>query len=104
MAAGKPDPACYVLGRERIGLKPREGDGEGDGARVLVFEDAPAGVRAGKGAGCAVVGVATTHGMKVLREAGADWVVEDLRGVRVVGKGEGGWEVLIEGMWVGNEG
>ena len=36
VAAGKPDPACYNLGRERIGVGERE--------RVLVVEDAPAGV------------------------------------------------------------
>ena len=93
VAAGKPDPACYRLGRERIGLA-------GEGARVLVVEDAPAGVRAGKGAGCNVLGLATTHGVDALREAGADWVVEDLRCVKVGGKGEEGWEVWIEKMWV----
>lgn len=101
VAAGKPDPACYVLGRERIGVAV----GDGKGERVLVVEDAPAGVRAGKGAGCFVLGVATTHGVEALREAGADWVVEDLRGVKVLGKGkgEGGWEVSMEGIWVRGE-
>lgn len=70
---------------------------------MLVVEDAPAGVRAGKGAGCEVLGVASTHGVDALRAAGADWVVEDLRCVRVCGKGEEGWEVWIEKMWVGRE-
>ncbi|KAL9074602.1 MAG: hypothetical protein Q9161_002195 [Pseudevernia consocians] len=96
VAAGKPDPACYRLGRERIGLGA-------EGARVLVVEDAPAGVRAGKGAGCAVLGLATTHGVEALRDAGADWVVEDLSCVKVGGKGEDGWGILMEKMWVGKD-
>lgn len=95
---GKPDPACYLLGRERIGLGMQTQAQK----RVLVVEDAPAGVRAGKGAGCQVLGVASTHAVDALRDAGADWVVEDLRGVRVCG-GEEGWEVRIEKVWVGGE-
>ena len=94
VAVGKPDPSCYRLGRQRIGL------GEGEGPRVLVFEDAPAGVKAGKAAGCLFLGLATTHAVDALREAGADWVVEDLRGVKFEGKGEGGWMISMEKMWV----
>ncbi|TLD34627.1 HAD-like protein [Venturia nashicola] len=70
---GKPDPACYVLGRERLGLS--------NATEMLVLEDAPAGVRAGKGAGFKVVALATTHAVKELREAGADWIVRDMRSV-----------------------
>ena len=98
--AGKPDPACYELGRERLG---NGASGEREG-RVLVVEDAPAGVKAGKGAGCKVLGLATTHGVEVLRDAGADWVVEDLRCVELIGgkmeREEGGWEIRIEKTWV----
>lgn len=75
--AGKPNPECYLLGKTRLDL-----DGV---ARVLVIEDAPAGVRAGKSAGCNVVGVATTHDVAQLKAAGADWIVRDLRSVRVIG-------------------
>lgn len=97
VAAGKPDPACYSLGRERIGLgKQRDG-------KVLVVEDAPAGVKAGKGAGCMVLGLATTHGVEALRDAGADWIVKDLSCVRFAGKGEEGWEIVMEEMWVEGE-
>ncbi|KAF6233945.1 hypothetical protein HO173_007775 [Letharia columbiana] len=95
VAAGKPDPACYNLGRERIGL--------GERARVLVAEDAPAGVKAGKAAGCMVLGLATTHGVDQLRDAGADWIIEDLTCVKVAGKGDDGWKISIEKMWVQNE-
>lgn len=70
---GKPDSACYLLGKEKLGL-----DGE-----VLVIEDAPAGIQAGKRAGCKVLAVVTTHSASQLWEAGADWVVKDLESVKV---------------------
>lgn len=75
---GKPDPACYALGKERLSLMKDD--------PVLVVEDAPAGVRAGKAAGCTVIGLTTTHGIQQIREAGADWVVQDLRSVRYAGR------------------
>jgi glycerol-1-phosphatase len=68
---GKPDPACYLLGRKRLGLEIE--------SQVLVIEDAPSGIRAGKAAGFKVVGLATTHSISQVRTAGADWVVQDLR-------------------------
>ncbi|KAK8196701.1 DL-glycerol-3-phosphatase [Zalaria obscura] len=74
---GKPDPACYLLGAERLGLT----DGAKEGRQILVLEDAPAGVRAGKAAGFKVVALATTHAIEQLVEAGADWIVEDMRSV-----------------------
>lgn len=70
---GKPDPACYSLGKGKLGL-----DGE-----VLVVEDAPAGIKAGKKAGCKVLALATTHEIEALWEAGADWVVKDLQSLRM---------------------
>jgi glycerol 3-phosphatase-1 len=76
---GKPDPQGYLLGYRRLGLAEEE---HGSGARsAVVFEDAPAGVRAGKAAGFKVVALATTHAVKQLREAGADWIVKDMRSV-----------------------
>lgn len=70
---GKPDPACYNLARKRLGLP--------DDAEMLVLEDSPAGVRAGKAAGCKVVGLITTHSAREVQEAGADWITRDLRSV-----------------------
>ena len=55
----------------------------GKRGEVLVLEDAPAGVKAGKAAGFRVLAVATTHDIGRLREAGADWIVRDLKDVRV---------------------
>lgn len=88
--AGKPHPECYLLGKTRLDL---------DGlARVLVIEDAPAGVLAGKSAGCNVVGVATTHDVAQLKAAGADWIVRDLRSVRVSGTDSDQGAVTVE-IW-----
>ncbi|KKK18128.1 putative glycerol-3-phosphate phosphatase (GppA), partial [Aspergillus ochraceoroseus] len=74
--AGKPDPSCYLLGRKRLGLE--------HSADIVVFEDAPSGIRAGKAAGFKVLALTTTHTLAQVLEAGADWVVEDLRSVSVL--------------------
>jgi len=71
---GKPDPTCYLLGRQRLGMS--------DSAQMIVVEDAPAGVQAGKAAGFKVIGLATTHTVEQVREAGADWIVRDLTSVK----------------------
>jgi len=52
VARGKPDPECYVQAARRLGADP---------ARCLVIDDSPAGIAAGKAAGCAVYAVSTTH-------------------------------------------
>lgn len=70
---GKPDPACYLLGRKRLGME--------DKSDLVVLEDAPSGIRAGKLAGFKVIGLATTHTLDQIKEAGADWILEDLRSV-----------------------
>ncbi|KAJ5568729.1 hypothetical protein N7450_011215 [Penicillium hetheringtonii] len=72
---GKPDPRCYLLGAKMIGLE--------DSKSVLVLEDAPSGIKAGKAAGYKVLALATTHSLDKLRAAGADWIVEDLRSLKV---------------------
>lgn len=72
---GKPDPAGYRLGAKRLGFA------DVDPTQILVLEDAPAGVKAGKAAGYKVAALATTHSTDQLREAGADWIVRDMRSV-----------------------
>lgn len=66
-----------------------------------MIEDAPAGIAAGKAAGCKVIGLATTHSVAQVKESKPDWIVSDLRSVKFVNvggtvekKGEG--EVRIE--------
>lgn len=84
---GKPNPACYLLGRQRLELSDPT-------TEVLVLEDAPAGIRAGKAAGCKVIGLVTSHTVEQVVEAGPDWVVKDLESVRYV-ESEGG-KVTLE--------
>jgi glycerol 3-phosphatase-1 len=85
---GKPDPECYNLGRERLGLPAT--------SSMLVVEDAPSGVRAGKAAGCKVVGLATTHDVDQVKNAGADWVIRDLRSLKFKSWDEESGMVAIE--------
>ncbi|AYN42277.1 HAD family hydrolase [Streptomyces dangxiongensis] len=63
---GKPDPEPYLLAARQLGVDP---------ARCVVFEDAPAGLRAGRAAGMTTVALATTH---PAHELDADLVVTDL--------------------------
>lgn len=86
---GKPDPTCYRLGRERLGL-------DDPGRRVLVLEDSPAGIRAGKAAGCSVLAVVTTHTAEQVLSAGPDWVVKDLASLRLLPAADGKGPVTLE--------
>ncbi|KAI1383113.1 HAD-like protein [Hypoxylon trugodes] len=79
---GKPDPACYNLGREKLSIPSSESD------QVLVLEDSPAGILAGKAAGCKVLGLVTSHSAEQVLAAGPDWIVRDLQSVRMV-RGDG---------------
>jgi sugar-phosphatase len=63
---GKPDPEPYLLAARLLGVDP---------ADCVVFEDAPAGLRAGRAAGMTTVALATTH---PAHELDADLVVPDL--------------------------
>ncbi|KAJ5301871.1 hypothetical protein PENANT_c002G02505 [Penicillium antarcticum] len=73
---GKPDPRCYLLGAKKLGLE--------ESKSIVVLEDAPSGIKAGKAAGYKVIALSTTHSLEKLQEAGADWIVQDLRSLRVV--------------------
>jgi glycerol 3-phosphatase-1 len=84
---GKPDPSCYLMGREKLGLSGK--------AEVLVLEDSPAGIKAGKEAGCKVLGVVTSHTVEQVVAAGPDWVVKDLSSLKVVGLSANGVEIEI---------
>jgi mannitol-1-/sugar-/sorbitol-6-phosphatase len=63
---GKPDPEPYLKGAALLGFPPSE---------CLIFEDAPAGIRAGKAAGARVIALPTTEPENVLKAAGADWIL-----------------------------
>ncbi|GLA65469.1 DL-glycerol-3-phosphatase [Aspergillus tubingensis] len=84
---GKPDPRCYLLGRTRLGLE--------HSSSLVVLEDAPSGIRAGKAAGFKVIALTTTHTLAQLQEAGADWIVEDLRSISIKGVVDGQMQLEI---------
>ena len=68
--AGKPAPDTFVAAAQRFGAEPGE---------AAVYEDAQAGVQAGRAGGVGwVVGVDRTGQAEALRRRGADIVVEDL--------------------------
>ncbi len=66
VASGKPDPAPYLLAAQRLGVPPED---------CVVIEDAPAGLAAGRAAGCATIAVTTSHPAGEL--AGADHVARN---------------------------
>ena len=59
VAIGKPSPACYELGAQRLGVPVQD---------CLVFEDATVGIRAGEAAGADVLVVTSTHLKPMLTE------------------------------------
>jgi mannitol-1-/sugar-/sorbitol-6-phosphatase len=69
---GKPDPEGYIAATIRLNLDPED---------CVVFEDAPAGVRAGQLAGCTVIALTTTHRCADLKAANG--IVPNLASVRV---------------------
>ncbi|MFI6406619.1 HAD family hydrolase [Streptomyces sp. NPDC050548] len=81
---GKPDPEPYLLAARQLGVDP---------ARCVVFEDAPAGLRAGRAAGMITVALATTH---QAQELDADLVVSDLSALSAL-VSDGGVEISARG-------
>lgn len=70
---GKPHPEPFLKGASALGFPATE---------CVVFEDVPAGVRAGKGAGAKVIAFTSTVQEFALKEAGADWVLDSCAQVR----------------------
>lgn len=68
IAHGKPHPEVFLTAASKIGVPPE---------RCIVVEDAPAGVKAAKSAGCAVIALTGTVTNEHLGEA--DLVVDSLR-------------------------
>lgn len=70
---GKPDPDIFLEASKLMGLQPAE---------CIVFEDAIAGVQAGKKGGFGlVIGVARGNGRENLINSGADFVVNSLKNI-----------------------
>jgi sugar-phosphatase len=67
VTTGKPEPHCYLLAAQSLGVEPRH---------CVVLEDSPAGIRAGKAAGAMVIAVSVNSADHDLSQA--DYVVHDL--------------------------
>jgi mannitol-1-/sugar-/sorbitol-6-phosphatase len=72
---GKPHPEPYLKGASLLGFPA---------AQCVVIEDAPAGIRAGKSAAARVIALQTTAPPAALREAGADWILNNCADIRVI--------------------
>lgn len=74
----KPNPDLFLEALKRIDVKP---------GRAIVFEDAVAGVEAGKNSGFGKVIAVNRNGhVKELKKAGADIIVKDLKEISVQAK------------------
>jgi len=77
---GKPHPEPFLKGAATLGFAPET---------CVVFEDVPAGVKAGKAAGARVIAFKTTVEESALRSAGADWVLGNCADVRLLSADSG---------------
>jgi len=68
---GKPAPDGFLLAAQRLGVEP---------AQCLVFEDAPAGIAAGKAAGARVVVITAAH---LHPYEAQDWILPNYLGLKV---------------------
>jgi sugar-phosphatase len=71
---GKPDPEPYLKGASLLAVSAKD---------CVVVEDAPAGIRAGKAAGARVIACRTTAVESELKDAGADWIVDNCKSISV---------------------
>ncbi|WP_440090056.1 HAD-IA family hydrolase [Pseudomonas fragariae (ex Marin et al. 2024)] len=68
---GKPAPDGFLLAAQRLGVEP---------GQCLVFEDAPAGIAAGKAAGASVVVITAAHLHPYQTQ---DWTLPNYLGLKV---------------------
>lgn len=74
---GKPDPECYLLASDMMGI---------DTENIIVFEDSLSGVKAGSGAGATVIGVNEEKFTEPLKTEGAVLVQRDFTNTAVINK------------------
>lgn len=67
---GKPHPEIYLKSAVALGMAPEQ---------CIVIEDSISGVKAGKAAGCKVIGITTTHTIEELD--GIDMAIHDFVGL-----------------------
>ena len=94
--SGKPAPDAFLEAAKRLQVDP---------ARAIVFEDAIAGVQAGRAGGFGlVVGVDRTGQSHALREAGADVVVTDLAQIQIGSEPPSAWSLAYDDYDPAHEG
>jgi len=72
VSEGKPHPAPYLAGAALLGFAPQD---------CVVFEDAAAGTKAGRAAGCTVVATTFSHPIDSL--GAAHYLIPDVTGIGV---------------------
>lgn len=70
---GKPDPECYQLAANRLGIASE---------RCIVFEDSIAGIKAGINAGAKVIALATTLDKSILKTVN-EIVIDSIKDISV---------------------
>lgn len=89
LTKGKPDPAGYIRAAKEVGYQSND---------VIVFEDAPAGVKSGRAAGAVVIACVTSHTVDQLKEAGAHYVVNFLTDVDLTVLPDNSLEVQVKNI------
>jgi len=74
IAQGKPHPEPYLKAASGLGFPAPD---------CVVCEDVPAGIQSGRSAGAKVIAFRTTVEERVLREAGADWIMNNCLDIRL---------------------
>jgi sugar-phosphatase len=87
---GKPDPEGFLTAARDLGVAAAE---------CVVFEDTPAGLQAGRAAGCKIIGLSTTF---PAAELVADAVVNDLKSVLLKPTGCGRLLISLQPEFVEN--
>lgn len=72
---GKPHPEPFLKAAAMLGVAPSD---------CLVIEDTPAGIAAGKTAGCRVLALRTTMPEALLEGAHPNWIAENCAAVRLI--------------------
>lgn len=81
---GKPSPQAYLKGAAALGVDP---------TKCVVFEDSPNGIKAAKAAGATVIAVGVSRGEHDI--SAADYVIHDLRDVKVETTGDGNLTIRL---------
>jgi beta-phosphoglucomutase-like phosphatase (HAD superfamily) len=77
---GKPHPEPSTKAAASLGVSPEQ---------CLVVEDTPAGIKAGKAAGCRVLALRSTMSDEVLSAAQPDWIADNCLSIELMGFHDG---------------